>query len=95
MQWTKLNKLRQRIDLLRRRGGIKPGELEGLAKALGRRRESRGKEPTWVTDRADTRPITIPHHTPDLNRFTAQHILDQLEADIDQIEGYGNEESGD
>jgi len=47
----------------------------------------------WVTDRAGSRPISIPHHTIDLNRFTAQRILDQLEADIDEIEGYHDEEN--
>jgi hypothetical protein len=92
MERTKLKKLRQQIDILRRRGGIKPRELEAVAKALGRKLRPRGKEPMWVTDRAGSRPISIPHHT-DLNRFTAQNILDQLEADIDEIEGYGDEEN--
>jgi hypothetical protein len=92
---TRLKRLRQRIDNLRRRGGIKPRELEAIAKALGRKLGPSGKHPMWVTDRAGSHPIAIPHHAHlDLNRFTAQHILDQLEADIDEIEGYGDEESG-
>lgn len=35
MERTKLKKLRQQIDILRRRGGIKSRELEELAKVLG------------------------------------------------------------
>lgn len=93
MERSKLKKLRQQIDILRRRGGIKSRDLEAIAKALGRKVGPSGKHPMWVTDRAGSRPISIPHHTVDLNRFTARRILDQLEADIDEIEGYHDEEN--
>lgn len=93
MQAAKLKRLRRRIDNLRRRGGIKPRALEAIAKALGRKLGPSGKHPMWVIDRAGSRPISIPHHTIDLSRFTARLILDQLEADIDEIEGYHDEEN--
>lgn len=87
MERSKLRKLRQQIDNLRRRGGIRSRDLEAIAKALGRKVGPSGKHPMWVTDRAGSRPISIPHHTVDLNRFTAQRIFDQLEA------GYHDEEN--
>ena len=85
MNREKLKKLREEIDKLRRRGGIKPRELETLAMALGRKRSPRGKEPAWVSEVAGCYPFTIPNHPTDLNKFTARRILNQLEADIDRL----------
>ena len=84
----KLKRLKRRLNDLRRRGGVKSAELEGLAKGLGRFHDKkRGKEPTWVNrDFPELRPLSIPHHSTDLNRFTAGGILDQLEGDIEKIE---------
>lgn len=82
----KVAKLREKIDELRRRGGIRPSELESLAKACGRIRHKRGREPNWVNqDYRQLRPLSIPRHR-ELNKFTAQSILDQLEIDLDTIE---------
>jgi hypothetical protein len=79
-------KLRSKIADLREKGGIKPSELESLAKACGRIRHRRGKEPTWINPDIPTLwPLSIPHHR-ELNRFTAQSILDQLEGDLDTLE---------
>ena len=87
MNREKLEKLRQWAKDLRRQGGIKSADMEGLAQALGRKRHKRGKEPTWISEKfTDLRPVTIPHHSRDLNRFTALHILDQLEDDLDRYE---------
>ena len=87
MDIKKLDRIRRRLDSLRLKRGIKPIKLEAVARALGRVRHKRGKEPTWVNENMpELRPLTIPHHSTDLNRFTAASILDQLEGDIDRIE---------
>jgi hypothetical protein len=87
MEVRKLSRLKGRLDDLRRKGGIKSSEVEALAKALGRVREKkRGKEPTWVNrDIPELRPLSIPHHSTDLNKYTAGSILDQLEGDIEKM----------
>jgi hypothetical protein len=83
----RLARLRARIESLRGRGAVPSRELERVARALGRRRHSRGSEPTWVSDLLpNARPLSIPHHSRDLNRFTARCVLDQLEADVDELE---------
>ena len=78
---------------------MKPGRLESLAKALGRTRAKRGSEPTWVSVVFPAlRPLSIPHHSKEVKRFTAESILDQLEVDVhewqQQLEsgGKGNAE---
>jgi len=84
---SKIRKLRSEIEALRGRGGIKSSELESLARRLGRRRAKRGKEPAWVSEELpESRPVSIPNHPGDLNRYTAGTILDQLEADLDRYE---------
>lgn len=84
----KLKRLEKRLNELRAKGGIKSSNVEMLAKALGRvRNHTRGKEPTWVNKEfPELRPLSIPHHSTDLNRFTAANILDQLEGDIVRFE---------
>lgn len=97
MNKRKLQQLRRRLRDLRRRGGIKSAKAEALAKAVGRVRHKRGSEPTWINrDFSQLRPLSIPRHSKDLNRFTAASILDQLEEDLDWIEqnlkSFGDEE---
>ena len=87
MKKRKLQQLRKRLGDLRRRGGVKSAEMEALAKAVGRVRHKRGSEPTWIHGNfSQLRPLSIPRHSKDLNRFTAASILDQLEEDLDRIE---------
>ena len=87
MEGAKLKRLRQRIHNLRRRlGGIKPRELEALAKALGRKRHPKGKEPTWVSELPGRWPFSIPNHPGDLKKETARSILEDLEADLYALE---------
>jgi hypothetical protein len=59
----RIRKLRERLNSLRAKGGIKSSEVESLAQALA-----------------------IPHHSSDLNKFTARGILDQLEEDLEALE---------
>jgi hypothetical protein len=88
MNRKKLDKLRKRVEELRKKGGIGGAELESLARALGRVPFKRGKEPTWVNEIfPDLRPLSIPRHgSKDLNKITANKILDELELDIDKFE---------
>ncbi len=88
MNREKLDKLRKRVEEFRKKGGIGSSELETLARALGRVPSKRGKEPTWVNlTFPDLRPLSIPRHgSKDLNKYTANSILDQLELDIDKFE---------
>jgi len=88
MNREKLQKLRKWVEKLRKKGGIGNSELESLARALGRVRSKKGKHPTWVNKTfPDLRPLSIPHHgSKDLNRITANNILDQLELDINKFE---------
>jgi hypothetical protein len=84
---SKLGKLRKRLNSLEGRGSVKSAEIEALAVALGRVRHKRGSEPTWVNESyPHLRPVSIPHHTRDLNRFTARAILRQLEEDLAALE---------
>jgi hypothetical protein len=88
MNREKLDKLRKRVEEFRKKGGIGSSELESLARALHRVPSKRGKHQTWVNQNfPDLRPLSIPHHgSKDLNRITANNILDQLELDIDKFE---------
>lgn len=97
MNKKKLAKIRGELSACRKRGGIKPDELERLAKELGRSRFKRGKEPTWISETFPyLRPLSIPHHgMSDLNRFTAQTIIDQLESDVECWEEHLESGDGD
>ena len=88
MKRQKLDKLRKQVEELRQKGGIGSSELESLAEALGRVRSKRGKHLTWINKAIpDLPPLSIPHHgSKDLNKYTANSILDQLEFDIDKFE---------
>ncbi len=80
-------KLRKEFNCIRNKKVIKCTEMERLAKKLGRTRINRGKEPTWENLNFKTlRPLSIPHHPGDLNPYTADSILDQLEEDLEKIE---------
>jgi hypothetical protein len=88
MNRKKLRKLKRRLTALRRRvGNIRSRELVGLAQSLGRKRDPRGKEPTYVSEwLRDAKPISIPNHPGSLSRFVAGNILDQFEQDLFQFE---------
>ena len=88
MNRRKLRQLRKRLQALRARArNIESRELEKLARAIGRKRVGRGKEPTFIsTLLPQSRPLSIPHHSATLKIGTASNILDQLEKDLDDLE---------
>jgi hypothetical protein len=90
MDREKLDKIHKRVAELRKKGGIGYSELESLARALGRVRSKRGKHLTWINKAfPDLPPLSIPHHgSKDLNKYTANHILDKLEMDIEKLEEF-------
>jgi len=80
-------RLQERLDALRAKGSVKSKEIEAFAKAVGRVKSKRGKEPNWINPNyPHLRPVSIPHHSTDLNKFTARGILNQLEEDIEAKE---------
>jgi predicted RNA binding protein YcfA (HicA-like mRNA interferase family) len=81
------DRLRKTFESVRRKGSVKSSEIEALAKALGRVRHKRGSEPAWINpEHPHLRPVSIPHHSQDLNKFTARAILKQLEEDLEALE---------
>ena len=76
-----LRKLRREVGRLRA-GTPNVGQLQRLARRLGRKLSPRGKEPTWVNAQLPgTRPLSIPDHG-SIPRPTAQSILSDLESDL-------------
>ncbi len=74
--------LRKKVDSFRQ-SQPKAQNLQSLAKALGRTRDNRGKEPTWISEFADLFPLSIPNHKGrDIPTGTKNSILNQLEDDL-------------
>lgn len=71
--------------------------LEKYATAVGRDKENRGKEPTWVRKREPhlSPPLSIPNHSKGVKAGTARSILDQLLADIDEWEQFIDQQEDD
>jgi len=80
-----LAKIKQTLlDMQRSPGSIKVLELEGMARALGRQKVKRGKEPVFARH-ADPRlspPLSIPHHSSGLKIGTAKSIVEALLKDV-------------
>lgn len=86
MTVRQLKRLQARIEAFRAQGTVKAREVESIAKSLQRRLVKPGKHPHWESIiLANRPPISIPHHSKELNRITAGKILDQLEEDIELL----------
>lgn len=87
MNRKKIAKLRRELESLRAgKYNLRPTDLVRFARKVGRDPDtSRGKEPTYVSVLPGTRPLSIPAH-PKINPYTAESILDHLEADLDRWE---------
>lgn len=87
MNSRQLKKIRIALQQLRKNfTPIKASELERYASAVGRQKDDRGKEPTWVRkiDPQLSPPLSIPNHSRDMKAGTARSIIDQLLADVDE-----------
>jgi hypothetical protein len=81
MDRKKLDNLRRELEGMRG-NPQKATDVASLVERLGRKREDRGKEPTWVSDDFELPNLTIPMHSGDLKRRTLNSILNQVEDDI-------------
>jgi hypothetical protein len=94
MNKKKIAKLRRELRQLRdAKYSLKLADLTGFAGKVGRKENtSRGKEPTYVSVYfPELRPLSIPSHSK-VNPFTANSILDTLEADLDKLEAWVKEQ---
>jgi hypothetical protein len=87
MDQKRLRKLRREMEGLRR-SQPKAMTLVSFARKLGRKKVSRGKEPTYESEEfLDSWPLTIPiHKGRDLAPGTRDSILDQLDDDLQRWE---------
>jgi len=85
---AKIKKILQ--EMQRSPQGRKALEFEGLARALGREPESRGKEPTWTRREKPelARPLSIPAHSSGVRAGTARSIIRTLLDDVAVWEHY-------
>jgi hypothetical protein len=75
----KLERIEGKIDALRSRGGVNASELWPILTALGR--SQKGK--LWRSEAfPQFYPITVHDHPRDLNRYTKDGILDDMEKDV-------------
>lgn len=91
---------RLRRELKQARANFAPMDsnvLEGYASAVGRLKENRGKEPTWVRKHEPhlSPPLSIPNHSKDVKAGTARSILDQLLADLDEWDQFLDQDEDD
>jgi hypothetical protein len=79
-----IERLLARIMSYRLRASVTTAELEDLARDAGRAQDKNGN---WISEHmTDSSPLVIPTSPPDLNRYTADVILFQLEEDLYDIE---------
>jgi len=93
MDKKKLGKIRRELrDIAKQPHGRASSELEGLAHRLGRKKEDRGKEPTWTRklDPALSPPLSIPHHSTDLSVGVCKSVVSALLDDCDDWEQHLN-----
>jgi hypothetical protein len=94
MNKKKLAKLRRELKQLRdAKYSLKLSDLTRFAGKVGRKENtSRGKEPTYISVFfPELRPLSIPGNKK-VNPFTANSILDTLEADLIRLETWVQEQ---
>jgi hypothetical protein len=98
MNLKKLKKIKQQLhEINRSPQGRNAASLIALAEQLGRVRDNRGKEPTYVRQLNPklSPPLSIPGHTGDLKVGTTKSIIQALLQDVDEWEEYLSEDSDD
>jgi hypothetical protein len=94
MNKKKIAKLHRELRQLRdAKYSLKRSDLTRFAGKVGRKEDtSRGKEPTYISVCfPELRPLSIPGHR-EVNPFTANSILDTLEADLKKLEAWVEEQ---
>jgi hypothetical protein len=75
----KLERIVGKIDALRGRGGVNATEIWPILTALGRKQKGK----VWKSiPFPNLYPITVHDHPKDLNRYTKDGILDDMEKDV-------------
>jgi hypothetical protein len=87
MRKDDIKRLREELQQLRlSKYNLKRSDLVRFAERVGRYPYMKhGKEPTWRSDIPGRNPLSIPGHRK-VKPYTANKILDILEADIDTLE---------
>lgn len=85
MDKKRIDRIKSEIVSLRRQGGVSADQLQKLLIALGR--TSKGTAWRNLTFPHLT-PITVHPHPGDLNKFTKNGILDDMEADVSEWESF-------
>lgn len=92
MDKKQLERIKSEISSLRRQGGVAATQLHKLLEKLGRT----PKGTAWRNPMfPHLTPITVHPHPGDLNRFTKNGILDDMEADISEWESLLDDDGGD
>lgn len=89
MNLATLSKIRRQLQEMRRSPQNRTRtDFEAIAKQLGRKKDNRGKEPTYVReiDPALSPPLSIPGHSGEMKVGTARSIIDALLNDVDDWE---------
>ena len=95
MDKNKLKKIENKLESLRKKGGVSSRDIIKQAKKLGRVFDPRGKEPTYVNEfLVDQLPISIPDEK-DLAPGTKHNILDALDRDCYEWKIWLESEEGD
>ncbi|MGZ5446309.1 MAG: hypothetical protein ACXW5U_31755 [Thermoanaerobaculia bacterium] len=85
MDKKRLDRIKSEISSLRRQGGVAASELKKLLEAL----ERTCKGTAWRNPNfPHLAPITLHPHPGDLNKFTKNGILDDMEADVSEWESF-------
>ena len=103
MNKKKLKKIQLALkEMLKSPQGRRSSELEGLARQLGREKDARGKEPTYVRklNPALSPPLSIPNHSGEMKTNTTRSIIEALlddaaEWDLYLSEGQDDEDDED
>jgi hypothetical protein len=85
---------RELLEMRKSPHGHSADEFISIAQKLGRKKDGRGKEPTYVRelDPALSPPLSIPRHgSKDLKAGTAKSIIDALLDDVSHWEEYLSE----
>lgn len=86
-----LQKIKQTLqEMYKSPQNRKSKDLMSIAIKLGRVKDNRGKEPTYVRSHnpALSPPLSIPNHSRELKAGTARSIIEALLNDIDEWESF-------
>jgi hypothetical protein len=90
-----LQKIRKKLqEMYKSPQNRKSSDFISIASQLGRVRDNRGKEPTYVRSHnpALSPPLSIPNHSREMKPGTARSIIEALLNDVDEWESFNVED---